>query len=99
MKVIENETIIDYIIKLLDAKKWKEYDATNCITLPVSDVDPILNRLGIKVFHFKMLSHFEKRLLDAGYELVTSDYTTVKIEKLNNPAYAAYYESFKGICR
>jgi hypothetical protein len=32
-----------------------------------------------------MLSGLEKKLLDAGYELVTSDCITVKIEKLNNP--------------
>jgi hypothetical protein len=85
MKVIENETIIEYIIEILNAKEWKEYDATNCITLPVSDVEPVLKRLGIKEFHFKMLLHLEKRLLDAGYELVTTDCTTVKIENLNNP--------------
>jgi hypothetical protein len=93
MKVIENGTIIDYIIKLLDAKEWKEYDAVNCIMLAIPDVEPVLNRLGIKEFHFKMLLDFEKRLSDAGYELVTNDYTTVKIEKLNNPNVIYFNES------
>ncbi|KAA6329762.1 hypothetical protein EZS27_021465 [termite gut metagenome] len=85
MNVIENETIINYIIEILDAKEWKEYDAVNCIALAIPDVEPVLKRLGIKEFHFKMLLDFEKRLSDAGYELVTNDCTTVKIEKLNNP--------------
>jgi hypothetical protein len=85
MKIIEWEIFLDYLIELLDAKEWKEYDAVNCITLSVSDVEPILERLGIKEFNFEMLPHLQKRLLDAGYELVTNDCTSLKIEKLNNP--------------